>query len=271
MRLSAALVPVIAAAVAGCSGGDGDGVTCGPGTVRDGDRCVPGGDGADATPRDGDGGGGPRADAAPGAPDAAPGAPDAAPGAPDAAPGAPDAAPGAPDAAPGLRVFVTSLRYSANLVEVAGTASAHDAGDTLCQTLADASVLGGTWRAWLSTTELDAIDHIGGDGPWYRMDGAVAFPNRASLATTPMAAIRYDEMGGAPDPFYESWTGTGVGGRMKPLDGLSSTTCVDWTSTIDSDEIQGTLGLIDEDGPLWTDYADGFCSPFSRHLYCFEQ
>ncbi len=170
-----------------------------------------------------------------------------------------------------LRVFVSSQQYPANLVEAGGGATAHESADALCQLLGDAAQLGGTWRAWLSTTDIDAIDHIEGDGPWYRMDGTLLFPNHASLGVVPDAAILIDENGEQPDPFYEAWTGTAVGGRVVPLGDLDSTTCLDWSSTIDSDEIKGIVGDIDVDTDSWTNLADGFCSPFSRRLYCFEQ
>src|SRR5690349_8365685 len=83
-----------------------------------------------------------------------------------------------PDAAPaGLRVFVSSLRYSADLRSAGGQATGLASADHICQTLADAAQIGGTWRAWISTTTVHAIDHILGNGPWYRIDGALAFPN----------------------------------------------------------------------------------------------
>ena len=192
----------------------------------------------------------------------------------DARPPDPPPPPPPPDAAPppaGLRVFVTSLRYSADLRTAGGKPTARASADSICQTLADAAGVTGTFRAWLSTTDVHAIDHIAGAGPWYRMDGAVAFPNRASLGTTPLVPIMIDEQGGMPDPFYEAWTGTAVGGYLAPLDGKQSVTCWDWTSTIDSTQVGGVVGDIDNDGPNWTDLATGYCSPFKRRLYCFEQ
>jgi len=244
-------IATLVVALAGCGGG---GDECGPGTEWDGDRCVIAG-----------------VDGAPGDPDARPGSPDARV---DARPHA-DAVPH-PDAASGPRVFVTSLRYPANLRDAGGGATGRESADLICQTLADAAAIGGTFRAWLSTTDEDAIDHIQGNGPWYRMDGALVFPNRASLATTPMAAISVDEHLGHPDPFYESWTGTALGGHLAPLGNRLSVTCWDWTSTVDSTQVGGMLGLFgtvnqDGTGPDWTQYAVGYCSPFARHLYCFEQ
>ncbi|MDQ3367329.1 MAG: hypothetical protein M3680_18045 [Myxococcota bacterium] len=191
----------------------------------------------------------------------------------DGTPTAPDAGVLMPDsmAPPGKRVFVSSLRYSADLRSAGGKPTGLASADAICQTLADAVRLGGTFRAWLSTTTVHAIDHITGDGPWYRMDGALAFPNRARLGTTPLVPISIDEQGGTPDPFYEAWTGTALGGYRAPLGSRQSVTCVDWTSTVDSTLIGGVVGDIDANGASWTNLATGYCSPFSRRLYCFEQ
>src|SRR5687768_15633144 len=75
----------------------------------------------------------------------------------------------------GKRVFVSSLRYPANLKAAGGQATGIASGDALCQQLADAASLGGVYRAWLSDSTEDAIDHVQGTGPWYRMDGKLVF------------------------------------------------------------------------------------------------
>jgi hypothetical protein len=178
----------------------------------------------------------------------------------------------------GKRVFVTSQRYPADLRTAGGQATGRASADAICQQLADASALGGTFVAWLSTTDLDAIDHITGTGPWYRMDGHMVFANRANLGTVPPVAITIDETHGTPDPYYESWTGTGLGGHRAPLGGRTSVTCNDWTTTVLSDATGGELGIFGNGfgddvghGPDWTQFTVGYCSPFARHLYCFEQ
>src|SRR5688572_3513455 len=83
--------------------------------------------------------------------------------------------PDAPTQPPGLRVFVSSLRYPADLKTAGGKATGKASADAICQTLADAAGLGGTYVAWLSTSDQNAIDHVQGPGPWYRVDGALAF------------------------------------------------------------------------------------------------
>jgi len=178
----------------------------------------------------------------------------------------------------GKRVFVTSQRYPADLRTAGGQATGRASADAICQQLADASSLNGTFVAWLSTSDLDAIDHVTGPGPWYRMDGHMVFANRANLGTVPPVAITIDETLGMPDPYYESWTGTGLGGHHAPLGGRSSVTCNDWTTTVLSDAIGGMVGIFGDGfgddvghGPDWTEFTVGYCSPFARHLYCFEQ
>lgn len=192
----------------------------------------------------------------------------------DARPMTPDGSvsPDASGPMPGSkRVFVSSLRYSADLRSAGGQATGLQSADYICQNLADAAQIGGAWKAWISTSTVNAIDRIAGTGPWYRMDGQLAFPNRARLGTTPLVPISIDEMGGAPDPFYEAWTGTALGGFKAPLGNRQSVTCADWTSTIDSTLVGGVVGDIDANGASWTNLATGYCSPFHRRLYCFEQ
>ena len=65
--------------------------------------------------------------------------------------------------------------------------------------------------------------------------------------------------------------GSGVSGSRKPLGDQDSVTCLDWTSTIDSETVCGHLGLLQQEDADWTDYNCGSCSPFARHLYCLEQ
>ncbi|HUF73156.1 MAG TPA: DUF1554 domain-containing protein [Gammaproteobacteria bacterium] len=48
-----------------------------------------------------------------------------------------------------------------------------DGADAHCQALAEAAGISGTtWRAYLSTSTVDARDRIG-DGPWYNVDGVM--------------------------------------------------------------------------------------------------
>ncbi len=163
------------------------------------------------------------------------------------------------------RVFVTSRQVYGDLVSVARGADGVVSGDTVCQVSADAAGLGGTWKAWLSSDTIDAIDHIRGNGPWARLDGVVLFPDHASLAGAPLDAINVDETGETVSCLYTSpyvWTGTRIGGRWNLDD------CVGWTE-MDSDWETDTGSACDP--TKWTRGAEvRWCSSESR-LFCFEQ
>lgn len=156
------------------------------------------------------------------------------------------------------RVFITKTAYTGALGGLTG-------GDQKCNLAAQAANLGGTWRAWLSDSSSNAIDRIQGNGPWYTLGSAdtkkVVFNNRANLATSSVAAIRYDENNGYVSGEY-AWTGTSAGGTASGLD------CNNWTS---NDYLySGTYGLSSDTTGSWTDTNDSYCDS-SRHLYCFEQ
>lgn len=163
------------------------------------------------------------------------------------------------DAPPGAkRVFITSATLSGALGGLAGA-------DASCTTLA-AALGGGPWKAWLSTTTVDAIDRIAGAGPWFDTRGAVAFTARAQLSTMPAIALWYDEAGA----FLSSdkiWTGTGFGGTY--LAALSGTApCAEWTSAAMSD--QAKVGQVGRPDAAWTAQSNTTCDQ-PAHLYCFEQ
>jgi hypothetical protein len=152
----------------------------------------------------------------------------------------------------GKRVFVTSAAYTA--WTVAGK----------CQAAADSMGLGGSWLPWLSYetssgSRQNAIDSIMGTGPWYLLDGSVAFANHAQLATTPSVPIQMTERGtllAASDASV--WTGTLTGGQASGAD------CYAWT-----DSTNGTIGRADSTDN-WTLFASVQGSD-TEHIYCFEQ
>jgi hypothetical protein len=145
------------------------------------------------------------------------------------------------------RLFVTSTQYAATALA------------TVCQDSADAASLGGTWKPWLSTSTVDAIDIIQGSGPWKLLDGTVAFKNHAQLATQPSAPINITEQNNTLNASQNVWTGTGNGGRDSSYD------CFSWTSTGDN----GTVGSSDSTS-TWTFASYSGCN-YQNHVYCFEQ
>lgn len=149
--------------------------------------------------------------------------------------------------------FVTS-ENPGNGGDLGGLAGA----DAHCQSLAEAAGMGDkTWRAYLSTSTVDARDRIG-DGPWYNVEGVMIAENLEQLhgdnnITNDTAT---DENGDLPDYLelvdgaaerrnpdslaHDVLTGTNDDGTK------NEATCEDWTNgTADA---QGMLGHADRLG-----------------------
>lgn len=163
---------------------------------------------------------------------------------------------GADAAASVKRVFVSSLSYAP--VTMGGLTGA----DMKCNTAAQAAVLGGVWKAWLSDSATNAIDRIVGTGPWYLVDGTTkVFNNKANLATDALDAISMTEKGITLSNDVYTWTGTVTGGTR------STATCSSWTTDVGL----GALGN-GRYGDGWTESAFG-PAPCTAgfQIYCFEQ
>lgn len=156
--------------------------------------------------------------------------------------------------------FVTSAKFGGNLTSGGGAVDGLAAGDAICTKAAATAKLGGTWHAWLSSSNVDAIDRLPGSGPWYSTRGNLLFASKASIADLPQGPIDGDELGNAVKGTV--WTGTRATGLRAPR------TCSDWTSNnVDK------LGLTGYGGGRenWTDFSDSNhpCNqPYS--LYCFQ-
>jgi hypothetical protein len=168
------------------------------------------------------------------------------------------------------RVFVTKLEFSADLKTAGGGSDGLAGADNLCNDMAVAAALGGSWKAWLSDSRFDAIDRIADVGPWYLVNGSKAFNNKANLATTPLTAISVNEDGvdeiPQTDPLdYHVFTGTGLGGRLATIAGDA---CAGWSSTSGVT----VVGYLHRNEEAWTEGTNccSLCSTTAR-LYCFEQ
>ncbi|MEZ4322426.1 MAG: hypothetical protein R3F61_33475 [Myxococcota bacterium] len=155
-------------------------------------------------------------------------------------------------------VFKTSGAYSGNLVEIAGSGPPAAAADTLCQLSAEGGGLTGTFKAWISTANVDAIDRIDNVGPWYLTSGDQVFLNASGLVGSPAVGIEYDERGDVT--IDSAWTGTQSGGRWSGVD------CDSWSYGNGGGD--GTTGSGYNDS--WTDSSDRPCSE-THPLICFEQ
>lgn len=183
------------------------------------------------------------------------------------------------------RAFVTSVQGTGDLFSWAGSsgATALDRADSVCRARA---VLGGlpnanTYRAWLSTSTVDAYCHVQGlagtranacgsavqpgGGPWYLFNGVSEFT--ADLATLTGSGrviyrpVIFDEFGSAfTDSGDSYWTATAGNGSNN-----GNGDCSGWTSTSGQAYGGSVLGA----GPSWTYDSSGTCS-HSRRLLCLE-
>jgi hypothetical protein len=151
------------------------------------------------------------------------------------------------------RIFLSSQVWTPD----GGTASA----DALCQTLADAQAMGGTFRALLSTSAMPASSRLTIAGPVVNpMDQVVANDAADFWDGTLQTAIGYDELG---TPFFGNmWTGTSADGTAAAF------TCLDW-SFAGGGEL-GRLGRPEAADSTWIDFNNGVCTQ-SYPVYCFEQ
>jgi hypothetical protein len=143
----------------------------------------------------------------------------------------------------GMNFFVTSKGWSAG-----GKFDSLAAADAFCDELATAvsADLGEkTWRAYLSTSVVNAKDRIG-TGPWRNQAGDIVANNVADLhaqeegealdGTWPPGdlGIALDETGQElPNSVHDILTGTNVDGTVN-----MAATCNDWTSNSADDEAQ---------------------------------
>jgi len=150
------------------------------------------------------------------------------------------------------RVFATSQVYSGNLGGV-------DGGDRRCAERAAAASLGGTWRAWLSTTSQSAADRLQLDSERLeRIDGERIAVDAEDLLDGELAVpILLNENGAVVS--YEVWTGTRADGS------LATSNCSDWTSDAES----GRCGAPRRSDGAWTDNVTPLCTT-RLGLYCIE-
>jgi hypothetical protein len=156
--------------------------------------------------------------------------------------------------------FVTSTTFTGDLRGQTGA-------DTECATLATAAGLSGTWKAWLSTSTLDAVTKLGSARGFVRPDGK-PFADRVSdiKAGKILNPLTLDEAG-IDDGFQEVWTGTTNDGLV-----AGSSTCADWTST--SMMVFGEVGVSTGGPGAWSDEGgssgrSNSCSANSA-FYCFD-
>jgi hypothetical protein len=118
------------------------------------------------------------------------------------------------------------------------------AADAHCSELAEAAgVQGRTWRAYLSSSTVNARDRIG-NGPWYNARGVLIATNLEELHGAgnhiTIQTARYENGNPARGP-HDILTGSDPDGTLADGDA----TCHDWTST----NGYAVVGHSDKNGP----------------------
>jgi len=146
------------------------------------------------------------------------------PGTPDGPEPTPDPADFVPFPTPSpepMKVFLSSVAVDGLMGLGGGVAQA----DATCNGLASNAGMGGTWVAFLSDSSENFATRANDVGPWYRMDGQLAFDSLGSMLTGFFAnPPSIDETGTDIPTGAIFWTGTSFNGLA------SSTTCNDWST-----------------------------------------
>lgn len=156
------------------------------------------------------------------------------------------------------RVFVTSTFHNGNLGGLAGA-------DNICQTRANAASLGGTWKAWLSSSTTSANSRlVNHTVDIIRIDNVVVANGWADLTDGNLDnPISITELAGPVTNPITVWTNTTDNGNIAS----TNNHCNNWTST---GSITGILGQAITAGPGWSYVYSQHCIG-EYHLYCFEQ
>jgi len=162
------------------------------------------------------------------------------------------------------RVFVTSAQYQGNVNGMGIPPSGYDVASQKCSELATVAGLGGSWAAWLYTSEggttvVSPSTKVGA-GPWYLVDArTLVFADKSALASPPLHAIDLDETGTAVAD-HSVWTGA-------PRRAGDVSTCESWTSTTDGR--MGGVGHADST-TNWEKTGGAVMCSQRYHFYCFE-
>jgi len=154
-------------------------------------------------------------------------------------------------------VFVTSTVHDGDLGGLAGA-------DAICQSLASAAGLEGTWVAWLSTQspEVDAPDRIA--------DAEYRLVDRVTVVANSWLELTNGGQHHAID-MTENEITLGGGGVFTgtTIDMIPGDTCANWTSATAPD--RGTSGSLASSDLDWTDTSASVTCDTEQRLYCFQQ
>lgn len=153
-------------------------------------------------------------------------------------------------------VFVTSATFPNRLQPLA-------AADDRCTAAAHAASLPGQYRAWLSTTAVDARDRLGQARGWVRADGSPFADTVDDIATGRIFNLLNVDERGMPSTLLADdliMTGTNQYGLLMP-----GQNCDNWASDTQEGFSGGTkLGTTG----IWTAWSTSPCGT-PAHLFCF--
>jgi hypothetical protein len=173
---------------------------------------------------------------------------------------------------PYRRVFITSVTHLPTFGSLA-------AGDTICASAAFGAALGGSWKAWLSSSSTSASSRLEHAAvPYELLDGTILAANWTELVSGSLrhpidrdehdTLVPWSSTSGAYSGM--AWTGT-LGDGSYAGGQSTASSCADWTSGSANGVIGGPLDL--DGGPVgsnWTQFFATICSQVAS-LYCFEQ
>ena len=157
--------------------------------------------------------------------------------------------------------FVTSTSYDGNLGGLAGA-------DQKCQVLAEAAGLpANVYKAWLSTSAVDAKGRLGSARGWVRKDGKPFADTVADIVSGKIFyPLRIDENGVDTGAYGTVWTGTDGDGTVYHYPPDPIWTCSDWSSSSGTQVAE--IGKSSAVAELFTASASISCSTPQR-IYCF--
>lgn len=152
-------------------------------------------------------------------------------------------------------IFVTSTVHRANFGGV-------EAGDQICNERADAAGLPGQFIAWLSTSQVSAVDRVAGARGWYRPDGLPFADTPAELLIGNWYPPVLDEYGDVVPDVTRTFTGTRIDGSWDENTG----SCADWTD--DSTAASTRVGMPSGGNAEWVTFGTYLCDADDMRLTC---
>jgi len=164
-------------------------------------------------------------------------------------------------------VFASSGSYTGDLVTEAenmglGPANGLEAGDMICQKMAEDAGLEGTYMAWLSDSGNSPSTRFNQSSAAYLLvTGTKVADDWDDLVDGSIDAAISKDATGANGANSNHWTGTLADGTP------SAAFCQDWISSSDQDSAAWGRGAA---GGTWTQQAFASCDS-TLGIYCFEQ